>query len=78
MTHVRTIKEAAAYYKSLDEGTALTETAIRTLVRSGQVASSKVGKKYLVSLEALDEYLMGEAVPATPELKPQKPVWRVS
>lgn len=47
MTHIRTIKEAAAYFKAEDAGTCLTETAIRTLVRSGKVASTRVGKNTL-------------------------------
>lgn len=78
MTHVRTIKEAAAYFKAMDEGTCLTETAIRTLVRSGKVASTKVGKKYLVSLETLEDYLQGKAETEEPTLPKQKTVWRVT
>ena len=60
MLHMRTIKEAAAHYKEQDPQTALTETAIRMLIRSGQVPSMMVGKKYLVSLEALDNFLAGK------------------
>ena len=78
MTHVRTIKEAAAYFKTVDEGTCLTETAIRTLVRTGKVASTKVGKKYLVSLETLEEYLQGKADIEEPTLPKQKTAWRVT
>ena len=59
MVHTRTIKEAAAHYKRLDPHTALTETAIRMLLRTGQVPSVKIGKKYLVTLEALDDFLAG-------------------
>ncbi len=60
MVRTRTIKEAAAYFREEDPQTCLTETAIRTLLRSGAVPSVKVGKKYLVSLEALEGYLTGE------------------
>ena len=60
MLHMRTIKEAAAHYKEQDSQTALTETAIRMLIRSGQVPSMNVGKKYLVSLEALAHFLAGK------------------
>lgn len=63
MVRTRTIKEAAAYFREGDPQTCLTETAIRTLLRSGAVPSVKVGKKYLVSLEALESYLMGEIEP---------------
>ena len=78
MTHVRTIKEAAAHFKTMDEGTCLTETAIRTLVRTGKVASTKVGKKYLVSLETLEEYLQGKVDIEEPTLPKQKTAWRVT
>jgi len=78
MTHVRTIKEAAAYFKAEDEGTCLTETAIRTLVRSGKIASTKVGKKYLVSLETLEDFLQGKADIEEPTLPKQKTAWRVT
>ena len=59
MNHTRTIKEAAAHYTECDPQTALTENAIRVLIRSGQVPSVKIGKKYLVTLEALDSFLTG-------------------
>ena len=59
MLHTRTIREAAVWFKSRDPQTCLTETAIRTLVRSGKVPSVRVGKKYLVTLEALEAYLAG-------------------
>ena len=40
MLHTRTIREAAAWFKSQDPQTCLTETAIRTLLRSGRVVLS--------------------------------------
>lgn len=78
MTHVRTIKEAAAYFKAEDEGTCLTETAIRTLVRSGKIASTKVGKKYLVSIEALEDYLQGKASAEEVTFPKQNTAWRIT
>ena len=57
MIRTRTIREAAAYFKERDPNTCLTETAIRTLLRNGAVA--RVGKKYLVTIEALEIYLAG-------------------
>lgn len=45
MVRTRTIKEAAAYFREKDPQTSLTETAIRTLLRSGAVPSVRVGKK---------------------------------
>ena len=59
MIRTRTIREAAAYFKERDPNTCLTETAIRTLLRSGAVPCARVGKKYLVTIEALEVYLAG-------------------
>lgn len=66
MLHTRTIREAAAWFKSQDPQTCLTETAIRTLLRNGSVPCVRIGKKYLVTLEALEEYLTGTST--TPDL----------
>lgn len=67
MLRTRTIREAAAYFQENDPQTCLTETAIRTLLRTGVVPSARVGRKYLVTIEALEAYLGGS-------LKPEKPV----
>ena len=58
MIRTRTIREAAAYFKERDPNTCLTETAIRTLLRNGAVPCARVGKKYLVAIEALEIYLV--------------------
>lgn len=68
MIRTRTIREAAAYFREEDPQTCLTETAIRTLLRTGAVPSIRVGKKYLVTLEALEAYLAGKM-----ELRTQGP-----
>lgn len=73
MQHTRTIKEAAAHYRAADPNTALTEYAIRTLVRTGRVPSVRVGKKYLVTIEALEAYLAGSAPPEPPRARE----WRI-
>ena len=52
----RTIREAAAYFAMKDIFTAITEYRIRQLVVSGAVPSIRAGKKYLVTLEALEDY----------------------
>ena len=59
MVHIRTIKEAAEWLRAEDPNTCLTETAIRRLVRSKRILHTKVGKKYLVTLESLEAYLQG-------------------
>lgn len=55
---MRTISEAAKYFKEKDKGTSLTEFAIRTLVLSGKVPYVQIGRKYLLSLDRLEEYLL--------------------
>ena len=78
MIRVRTIKEAAACFREQDPNTCLTETAIRTLLRTGKVPCSRVGRKYLVTLEALEAYLAGQQdQPHTPTPPRKKNVWRV-
>ena len=62
MLHPRTIREAAVWFKSQDPGTALTQTAIRRLVVTGAVPSIRLGRKYLINLEALESYLTGTTV----------------
>lgn len=80
MIRTRTIKEAAAYFQEHDPQTCLTETAIRTLLRTGAVPCVKVGKKYLVSLEALEDYLMGKIGPVdcpSPQQTGPAKVWQI-
>ena len=72
MVRTRTIREAAVYFHEQDPETCLTETAIRTLLRSGTVPCARVGKKYLVSLEALEAYLMGDTEGAKPKAAQKK------
>ncbi len=75
MIRTRTIHEAAAYFREADPQTCLTETAIRRLIYSGAVPSARVGRKYLVTVEALEAYLSG-ALPPPREAKPAK-VWQI-
>ena len=58
---MRTIDQIARLIRDKDPETALTKTAIRRLVVTGAVPSVRVGQKYLVSLEAVDNYLAGVA-----------------
>ena len=77
MLHKRTIREAAAWFKSQDPQTCLTETAIRTLLRSGRVPCVRVGKKYLVTIEALEAYLSGDETVPVPSGNTDRKVWRI-
>ena len=64
MRKMRTIDEAAAFVRQADPGTALTKTALRRLVTSGQIPSVRVGAKYLVDLNVIDEFCSGQTVQA--------------
>lgn len=57
LPRMRTIKEAAAEIKAIDSGTAITEYHIRQLALSGILPRIKAGKKYLINLDLLIEYL---------------------
>ena len=91
MVRTRNIREAAAYFQEADPHTCLTETAffyilslaltltetaIRTLLRTGAVSSARVGRKYLVTIEALEAYLEGSAGPEKP-VKAQLRKWQI-
>ena len=56
---MRTIEQAAAWLTENDPDTAVTKTALRRLVVTGQLPSIRVGQKYLLSLEVLEDYLTG-------------------
>ena len=62
---MRTIAQAAAYIRKLDPETALTETAIRRLVKQRKIPHIPAASKQLIALEDLEEYLeYGEVQPA--------------
>lgn len=54
-----TIKETARYYKEKNPNTPITETALRRLVKSGDIRSCKVGVRNIITLEAVEEYFSG-------------------
>lgn len=54
---MRTIKEAAAEIKALDEHTSLTTWRIRELTLTGVLPHVKAGKKLLINLDTLIDYL---------------------
>ena len=60
MRQMRTIDEAAAFMRRTDPHTAVTKTALRRLVTSGQIPSVRVGTKYLIDLGVLDEFFGGQ------------------
>lgn len=57
---MRTIREAAKWVKQTDPETALTETAIRRMVVSGEFPCRRAGSKYLLDLDELERFMRGE------------------
>lgn len=60
MPRMRTIDQAAAWLQENDPGTAFTKTALRRLVVTGKLPSVRVGQKYLVNLDTMEDYLLGQ------------------
>ena len=58
-----TINQAAEHYK----GSGLTKTAIRRALISSEITHVRVGKKYLVTLENIEQWLAGEVAVSKPE-----------
>ena len=54
---LRTIHEAAEELKKVDPSTAISEYHIRRLMLEGTIPHVKAGKKYLINLDKLIEYL---------------------
>lgn len=59
MSRIRTLSETYKYIKEMDAETAVTLSALRRMVVSGQIPCVKVGKKYLIDLDVLFEFLKG-------------------
>lgn len=61
----RTISQLHAEMVAEDPACALTLSALRRLVRSGQVRSCRIGTKYLVTHQAVADFLAGN-ISSTP------------
>ena len=55
----RTITQAARWVREKDPETALTPTAIRRLVITGEIPSRRAGNKFLLDLDVLEDYMKG-------------------
>ena len=66
MPRMRTIDQCAAWLQENDPATALTKTALRRLVISGKLPCVRIGQKYLIDLDTMENYLRGQtATPVT-------------
>ena len=54
---MRTLPETAAYLKEQDPQTAVTLTALRRMVKNGEIPSVTVGVKRLINLDVLISHL---------------------
>ena len=61
MLRMRTIDETFKHIKETDPDTKLTDWALRDMVRNGRIPSNRVGKKYLMNIDMLDEYFKIDA-----------------
>ena len=59
MARMRTIEQAFAWLREQDPETALTKTALRRMVTTGELPSVRVGQKYLLCLDTLEAHLSG-------------------
>lgn len=59
MPRLRTLTETYRYLTDKDSETAITQNALRQMVITGQLPCVKAGKKYLIDLDTLDEFLKG-------------------
>ena len=67
MPRMRTIDQAFVHIQEQDNETALTKTALRRLVVTGALTSVRVGAKYLLDLDSIEELLMlGDTRTANP------------
>ena len=57
MERLRTIRETICELKVNDPGCQLTDWALRQLVKEGVIPSIKIGKKSLLSVEAVERYV---------------------
>ena len=58
MLRIRLIKEAYEEIKKADPGTAITMNYVRKLVVSGAVWSIRVGRRYLINMDDLEDYCL--------------------
>jgi len=61
---MRTLPQAAALLREQDPDTAFTLTALRRMVKRGEVVAVEVASRRLINYDALLEHLAGQGVPA--------------
>jgi len=59
LPRLRTLTETYNYIKGMNNETAITPNALRRMVVSGKIPCVRAGKKYLIDLDVLFEFLKG-------------------
>lgn len=65
LARMRTIAEAIKAVREADPQTAFTQTALRRMIKSGEIPSIKAGSKNLVNLDVLFDYLNNPTIQNT-------------
>ena len=71
LPRMRTIKEAAEEIKQTDPQTAVREYFIRDLVVNNQIPYVRAGRKILINMDRLYEYLQGSSEPVKTDALPK-------
>lgn len=69
MARMRTIQNAFKYIKEQDEGTEITLSGFRTLIKKGFIKSIKVGNKTLVNLDTVEDFFNSDWTETEPQQK---------
>ena len=57
MSRMRTISQTLKFLREQDPDCAITEWALRNMLRTGKLKHHKAGNKYLINLDYLEVYL---------------------
>ena len=63
MPTMRTINQAIALIKAQDKDSCLTKNALRQFIINNQLPACRIGKKYLINMEVLEDFLQGNIMP---------------
>ncbi len=78
LARMRTLDECYAEIKKMDENTAISKYYIRQLAISGKIPVIMCGRKRLINLDGLIEYLSSPCVSAAPAAIPYGNIRRIS
>ena len=75
---MRGIKQAVSEIKAADPHTALTERAVRRMVAEGAIPAVKVGRKQLINMDTLYNYLANGSAAAAEDTAESCKIRRVA